>query len=149
MLSDEEKKAIENVEKFVYSILNGISAYDCKVVLNLIEKQSKEIEELKEDRKKYAEEYIHNNPWLYKQLNENYILRVESEQKERKAWIKGTNDAYELCNKKWKDKIKAKIEEYDDKGMTVNLANRSAGKTFQQAVHYEVKAVLQSLLEKE
>lgn len=37
------------------------------------------------------------------------------------------------------DKIKAKIEEYDDKGMTINLTNRSAGKTFQQAVHYEVK----------
>ena len=51
--------------------------------------------------------------------------------------------------KEWEDKIKAKIEEYDDKGMTVNLVNRSAGKTFQQAVHYEVKKVLQSLLEKE
>lgn len=47
------------------------------------------------------------------------------------------------------DKIKAKIEEYDDKEMTINLTNRSAGKTFQQAVHYEVKKVLQSLLEKE
>ena len=30
-----------------------------------------------------------------------------------------------------------KIQEYDDKGMTVNLANRIAGKTFKQAVHYE------------
>lgn len=46
--------------------------------------------------------------------NENYILRVESEQKERKAYIKGTNDAHELCNKKWKDKIKAKIEEINN-----------------------------------
>ena len=49
----------------------------------------------------------------------------------------------------WKDKIKAKIEEYDDKEMTVNLVNRSAGKTFQQAVRNEVRKVLQSLLEKE
>ncbi len=47
------------------------------------------------------------------------------------------------------DKIKAKIEEYDDKEMTVNLVNRSAGKTFQQAVRNEVRKVLQSLLEKE
>ena len=46
-------------------------------------------------------------------MNEVYILRVESEQKERKAYIKGTNDADELCNKKWKDKIKAKIEELE------------------------------------
>ena len=49
----------------------------------------------------------------------------------------------------WKDKIKAKIEEYDDKKMIVNLVNRSAGKTFQQAVRDEVRKVLQSLLEKE
>ena len=48
-----------------------------------------------------------------------------------------------------KDKIKAKIEEYDDKEMTVNLVNRSAGKTFQQAVRDEVRKVLQSLLENE
>ena len=48
-----------------------------------------------------------------------------------------------------KDKIKAKIEEYDDKEMTVNLVNRSEGKTFQQAVRDEVRKVLQSLLEKE
>ena len=48
-----------------------------------------------------------------------------------------------------KDKIKAKIEEYDDKEMTVNLVNRSAGKTFQQAVRNEVRKVLESLLEKE
>ena len=75
-------------------------------------KLQKENEELKEERKSYAEEYIHNNPWLYKQLNENYILRVESEQKERKAYIKGTNVEDELCNKKWEDKIKAILEEY-------------------------------------
>lgn len=49
--------------------------------------------------------------------------------------------------KKLEDKIKAKIEEYDDKEMTVNLVNRSAGKTFQQAVRNEVRKVLQSLLE--
>ena len=109
-MSDEERKVIEELKnkKADYFMISNLTG---KILLNLIEKQQKEIEELKDDRKKYAEEYIHNNPWLYKQLNENYILRVESEQKERKAWIKGTNDADELCNKKWEDKIKAKIDE--------------------------------------
>lgn len=59
------------------------------------------------------------------------------------------NNIFNKGVKSVEDKIKAKIEEYDDKGMTINLANRSAGKTFQQAVHYEVRKVLQSLLEKE
>lgn len=109
MLSDEEKREYEELKSLLYQ--GTISQYGKRKLIDIIEKQSKEIEELKDDRKKYAEEYIHNNPWLYKQLNENYILRVESEQKERKAWIKGTNDADELCNKKWEDKIKAKTEE--------------------------------------
>ena len=139
-MSDEEKKAIEKIKSFnQYNWeMNNLKEKEfakpyfdaLDTILNLIEKQSKEIEELKEERKSYAEEYIHNNPWLYKQLNENYILRVESEQKERKAWIKGTNDADELCNKKWEDKIKAKIEEVKDGT-------------------YDAKIVLQSLLEKE
>lgn len=134
----EEKKAIKEVKHF-----NKLTRYwqeeeyeekeiagYITTILNLIEKQQKEIEELKEERKSYAEEYIHNNPWLYKQLNENYILRVESEQRERGAYIKGTNDADELCNKYWKDKIKAKIEEVKDGT-------------------FDAKIVLQSLLEKE
>lgn len=129
MLSDEEKKALKVVNNRTERLIEELKIEEedlidepkiaylitqieaNKKLVNLIEKQSKEIEELKDDRKNYAEEYIHNNPWLYKQLNENYILRVESEQKERKAWIKGTNDAHELCNKKWKDKIKAEIQE--------------------------------------
>lgn len=134
MLSDEEKQAIDIIKNEMKAFETVITAMEKeiddkdwlrknileikedilvrKTLLNLIEKQSKEIEELKEERKSYAEEYIHNNPWLYKQLNENYILRVESEQRERKAYIKGTNDAHELCNKKWEDKIKAILEEY-------------------------------------
>lgn len=122
MLSDEEREAINHLtEKMKYHKDNPLGTYVwltldehyVRTILNLIKKQSKEIEELKEERKSYAEEYIHNNPWLYKQLNENYILRVESEQRERKAYIKGTNDAHELCNKKWEDKIKVKIEELE------------------------------------
>ena len=124
MLSDEEREAIKHLtEKMKYHKDNPLGTYVwltldehyVRIILNLIEKQSKEIEELnKSDESKEQSSMKYYN--LYKELV---------------------------------DKIKAKIEEYDDKGMTVNLANRSAGKTFQQAVHYEVKKVLQSLLEKE
>ena len=48
-----------------------------------------------------------------------------------------------------KDKIKAKIEEWDDKDLTICYGGRSQGRTFQQAVRTEVKNILQSLLEKE
>lgn len=168
MLSDEEKKAIDKINKLVEylrkwnenvtivpadikyfeKILDMIKTYIRMIDENIEEilEQSKEIEELKEDRKKYAEEYIHNNPWLYKQLNENYILRVESEQRERGAYIKGTNDADELCNKKWEDKIKAKMEELDN----------PLSETFKSLLNAEeptwsgtIKQFLQSLLEKE
>ena len=114
MLSDEEKKNLKHIkERAEYvsknvlgtNVFTTYDVYCVNMLIEIIEKQSKEIEELKE--------YIHNNPWIYKQLNENYMLRVELEQKERKAWIKGTNDADELCNKKWVEKIKALMEKED------------------------------------
>ena len=152
-MSDEEKKTIKGLEWSQQQMrLGNLPDYDqghyadIRIVLNLIEKQSKEIEELKEDRKKYAEEYIHNNPWLYKQLNENYILRVESEQRERKAYIKGTNDAHELCNKKWEDKIKAKIEEIDFMIKEINQGNLQK---YTVGELLGAKRFLESLLEKE
>lgn len=83
-MTNEEKKAIENVKSFVYSILNGISAYDCKILLTLIENQSKEIEELKD---KFSDEEIRNT------VIKRYREVIE------KDYIS-------------KDKIKAKIEEY-------------------------------------
>ena len=124
-LSEEEKKAIEEIRSFnQYNWeMNNLKTkkfakpyFDSlDTILNLIEKQSKEIEELtnevmekeliidgmKEDRRIAVEE-----------IQEQYFVsKEESEQIERKAYIKGTNDADELCNKKWRDKIKAKIEE--------------------------------------
>ena len=49
MLSDEEKKAIKNIKKEFEKnhILPDIANEDLGTLLNLIEKQSKEIEELK------------------------------------------------------------------------------------------------------
>ena len=133
MLSDEEKEIFKNLKeymqnninngyhKFVYNDLDwDFKCIDCINAIDKVLKQSKEIEELKDTNKKLYEMGKQNA--IQELINNDYIR---------------------------KDKIKAKIEEYDDKGMTVNLVNRSVGKTFQQAVHYEVKKVLQSLLEKE
>ena len=98
MLSDEEKKAVDELkkeinnpvevptDKFNTFILYNIES--ARTILNLIEKQSKEIEELKQN--------IH--------LKEVYVLKTND-------YIKGTNIEDELCNKKWEDKIKAKILE--------------------------------------
>ena len=91
------------------------------------------------------------------QDNNNGLKTKIDEQSKEIEELKDESKEYQIgfvqaCYEKdldWKDKIKAKIEEYDDKEMTVNLVNRSAGKTFQQAVRDEVRKVLQSLLEKE
>lgn len=109
MLSDEEKKAIDwfredlAEEKENYGKYND---YKKQVIrrnerlLNLIEKQSKEIEE----NKKYID--LHYVPY------EQYTSKLNE------------------LNKKWKDKIKAKIEEVKDGT-------------------FDAEIVLQSLLEKE
>ena len=106
MLSDEEKEAMQyfNTETKTEAMHYGA------VLVKLIEKQSKEIEELKADKYGLEEEVQIQAKQLI-EIDGNYISKEESEQKERKAYIKGTNDADELCNKKWEDKIKAKIEE--------------------------------------
>lgn len=88
MLSDEERKAIDNMKSLLlYSIEHEyFSPFqeqeidDMNIVLNIIEKQSKEIEELKDDNKKKS------------------IVIIEYQ------------DLYE----KLVDKIKAKIEEYEE-----------------------------------
>ena len=106
MLSDEEREALQyfNTETRTEEMHYGA------VLVKLIEKQSKEIEELKEDKYGLEEEVQIQAKQLI-EIDGNYISKEVSEQKERKAYIKGTNDADELCNKKWHDKIKAKIDE--------------------------------------
>lgn len=142
-MNEEEKKAIERID-YIQDFIIENGQYNADVndmqyfskVLNIIKKQSKEIEELKEDRKKYAEEYIHNNPWLYKQLNENYILRVETDG---------------LCSKKWEEKIKAKIEEYKKQIEKMEKDDNGIGFTLGKEWS-DLKAKVefgQSLLEKE
>lgn len=110
-MSDEEKEALEILKSFEPDDLVECAIYlqALERITNLIEKQQKEIEELKEDKYGLEEEVQIQAKQLI-EIDGNYISKEESEQKERKAWIKGTNDADELCNKKWEDKIKAMIE---------------------------------------
>ena len=138
---DEEKKAIERLSlKAITSSIEApdypnaiVMKKDLITLLNLIEKQQKEIEELE------------SNECIYKETSScSKALSLKTYMKSFESYIKLKD-----VDKKWEDKIKATIEEYDDKGMTVNLVNRSAGKTFQQVVRNEVRKVLQSLLEKE
>ena len=107
-MSDEERKAIEiqdsisileNTDLDINSIYSiDLRTYNMAVqtVLNLTKKQSKEIEELKE-----------NNKNLEDELNK-YIVKMSDEQYRRLVDI-----IRDEINKLWKDKIKAKIEEYE------------------------------------
>lgn len=117
MLSDEEKKALERIDYILdFIIENG--QYNADVndmeyfsrIKNLIEKQTKEIEELK-----------------------NADLTT--------VYLNGFYDG----EKKVKDKIKAKIEEYKKDGKIINQTMPYCGEYIN---HFEIKA-LQSLLEKE
>ncbi len=87
MLSDEEKKAIEKIKKILYMFPES---EELKLLLNLTEKQSKEIEELKEDKYGLEEEV---------QIQAKNLMLCE--------------DAIKETYTKWIDKIKAKIEELD------------------------------------
>ena len=115
MLSDEERKAIETIKDFKNlkwyehafdngtEVLDEEQKQDIDTILNLIEKQSKEIEELKEECKEV----------VCVPAGTCFMLEPKD------------------VNKKWKDKIKAKIEYYEKIDNPVG------------------KRVLQSLLEKE
>ncbi len=110
--NDFDKSKVD--DSYIKAVLNA-----CKEAKNLIEKQSKEIEEYE------------------KQLDLEY-----SEKLIKEAYIEGTNVAHELCNKKWENKIKAKIEEIQE------YIQHSANPLSIDNSKFAIK-VLQSLLEKE
>jgi len=114
MLSDEEKKAIEKIKKILYMFPES---EELKLLLNLTEKQSKEIEELKDKNKFYNTAY---------NLGKTY------------------------SNKKWEDKIKAKIEEWQKEK---EFYNKDADREWGQYNNWDwidsFINELQSLLEKE
>ena len=96
-MSEEEFEDIfgnvpfENIKKIQKYIADNY------VSLDLYNKEKQKNKELLEERKSYAEEYIHNNPWLYKQLNELYVFKTDVE----KSYIS-------------KDKIREKIKYKED-----------------------------------
>ena len=105
-----------------------LSYEDVGNLIQMVEMLDKQIKELEQENREIREwKYVIDNPIDLEKLKELDLIKIKG-----KEYIS-------------KDKIKAKIEEY--KEMTVNLVNRSAGKTFQQAVRNEVIKVLQSLLE--
>ena len=108
-------KSLEGHTPFKHTNYKKVQAIE--TLLTAYEKQSKEIEELKQN--------IH--------LKEVYVLKTND-------YIKGTNIEDELCNKKWEDKIKAKIEWLDKEGYFEFLSNRDILKCHN---------ILASLLEKE
>jgi len=145
-MSDEEKKAIKGLEWSQQQMrLGNLPDYDqghyadIRIVLNLIEKQSKEIEELKEvkwyyeisrvpkDKIKAKIEEIDRKIELEKEIEE---LKEENEKYKNPPFF--DEDKYTE-----NDKIKAKIEEVDYKMVA------------HQDVREAVKQILQSLLEKE
>lgn len=112
-MSEEEMKVVDywkNYMEILHWNTQLVSEHHMKVLLDLIEKQSKEIEELKENNKKYID--LHYVPY------EQYTSKLNE------------------SNKKWKDIIKAKIEELKQKKYI--LSSRES----------EIE-ILQSLLEKE
>ena len=145
MLSDEEKEAIENIKKEFEKnhILPDIANEDLGTLLNLIEKQSKEIEHQIEKRANQKKELAILNA---KQVEFNKLVNTvnsykgqfKRQQKEIEK-LKDKNKSivynYEMVvdkleNSTLNDKIKAKIEEVKDGT-------------------FDAKIVLQSLLEKE
>ena len=83
------------------------------------------------------------------QAIETILNLIEKQSKEIEEYQIGFAQGCYEKDLDWKDKIKAKIEEYEDYGTSIYYGLRSNGKAFHQAVRMEVKEVLQSLLEKE
>ncbi len=131
-MSDEEKKVIEYFKRRIANKKTAYTSIYFKIekldaLINLIDKQSKEIEELKEERKKYP---IAMNDEQYKKV-------IELAQKDIKEELdRQINTKIEECENKIK-KIRSKklINEPEDTIVITRYA------------HYI--SILQSLLEKE
>ena len=107
-MTDEEKKAIEMLinydnEDNLHKIHQSIN-----VVLNLIEKQSKEIEGLKEDNKKKSIVIIEYQD-LYEKLQDKIKAKIEEYKKQIEKMEKDDIGRGFTLGKEWSD-LKAKVE---------------------------------------
>ena len=121
-MSDEEKQAIERLNKryeffkenpLATNVWLTLDIHNLGIALNLIEKQSKEIE------------ILNKNMNLLREQNISY-----------KQSIHGLKEMNKIINKKWEDKIKAKIEELEKQDRESRISH-----------NYLVIPVLHSLLE--
>ena len=148
MLSDEEK-AIEELKnkKADYFMISNLTG---KTLLNLIEKQSKEIEEYKKQLDLDNECEIALN---------SKVMDLEKEIEELKEdnkhqWEERCKLTFELENSTSNDKIKAKIEEVDIEIQCCEYADDDV-EEYKQDMEKEKrrllrdKEVLQSLIERE
>ena len=154
MLSDEEKKALKELTEIkelveedlkykdyeVAATLDQIDLESLVIVLNLIEKQSKEIEELKEDNQRYkriASQKLDDIEEFRKNECEHRCIR--------NAEVLELKEYYQE-NYTPNDKIKAKIEELENQKKQW-IEDRD-NKHKDSEIIYAIE-VLQSLLEKE
>lgn len=120
-----------------------------------LQEKISELEEINRLQKEIIFNLIHINKNF---LSENKKLKEEN--KEIRTW-KYTIDTIEdldklkrldiikIKGKEYlaKSKIEEKIKEINKRDMTIYIGNRTNGKTFQQALMYELKRALQELLE--
>lgn len=120
MLSDEEKKEYEELKSLLYTGI--ISQYGKRKLIDMFEKQSKEIEELQE--LSISVRAVNQIDKLQKEIEE-----LKEKNKILEAISLSFNEIQDR-DKHWKNKIKAKIEKVSDGT-------------------YDAKIVLQSLLKEE
>lgn len=91
MLSDEEKKAIDKLKRSANYFVMPI--YETKIILELIEKQSKEIEELnKSDASKEQSSMDYYN--LYKELVDKIKAKIEELENQKRQWIEDRDNKH-------------------------------------------------------
>ena len=129
MLSDEEKKAVVYLKSYcINDVLYDNKHYEqIETVLNLIEKQQKEIEELKKENLEIRDwKYVIDSPIDLDKLKELDLIKIKG-----KVYIS-------------EDKIKAKIEEYREQIEELKDLNIFTYTEYEGAIKFG-----QSLLEKE
>ena len=169
MLSDEEKKEYEELKSLLYT--GTISQYGKRKLIDMFEKQQKEIEELKtiNQMQKYRIEVIDERELISKDkikeilgieedINNEKLLsllqtivdenaRLEYVE-DRKVQIE-YNNVFNKGVKSVEDKIKAKIEEEEQWELYNMKIPRLSTLDERLGAKIGIKYVLQSLLEKE
>ena len=131
-----EREAIKSLKEFAYTIHGTLSAEEAKIVLNLIEKQQKELEEEKEANNETICQLIDEKEKLEE---ENRIFALEGKNIKLEIYIK---DNYIK-----KSKIKDKIEELESDNS--KFENYTFEKLTSRDIRRTIITNLQELLEKE